>query len=101
MGDRWVSPPTYTSTVQAGQEITVEARARGIDARGKTININPKWTPADPEMVAVSPKQGRQVKITVRGAGKSSLEVSSQGFSMKLSIKATYKNNLIQVEISQ
>lgn len=101
MGDRWVSPPTYTSTVQAGKEITVEARARGIDARGKTMNINPKWIPADPEMVAVSPQQGRQVKITVRRAGKSSLEVASQGFSKKLSIKATYKSNLIQVEISQ
>ena len=100
MGERWVSPPTYTA-VQEGKEITVEASAQGFDAKGKPIDISPEWIPEDPKMVAVSPGQGRQVKITVRRAGQSTLRVASQAFSKKLAIKATYQDGATQVEISQ
>jgi hypothetical protein len=33
MGDRWISPPTFTSTFQEGKETIVEARVHGVDAR--------------------------------------------------------------------
>jgi hypothetical protein len=101
MGDRWVSPPTYIGT-QAGKEITVEARVEGLDAGGKLTGASPAWTPEDPDMVRVSPGQGRQVRITVRRAGQSILKVTSPGFSRELSIKATpYMGTAFQVEISQ
>jgi len=100
MGERWVSPPTYTA-VQDGKEITVEASAQGLDVKGKPIDISPEWIPEDPKMVAVSPGQGRHVKITVRRAGQTSLKVVSDGASKRLVIKATHQEGAIQVEISQ
>jgi hypothetical protein len=100
MGELWVSPPVYTR-VGKGKELTVEARVHGIDAKGKPINIRSKWMPSDPEMVAVSRGQGDDVKITVHRAGQCSLEVTSQGFSRKLSVKARYEGSAIQVEIFQ
>lgn len=98
MGERWVFPPTY---VGAGGQDTVMARAEGFDAKGKPVEISAEWVPADPEMVAVSPRQGKEVKITVRRAGQSTLNVASPGFSRELIIKATTKGNALQVEISQ
>lgn len=99
MGERWVSPPTYTC-VQAGKSCTVEARAQGLDAKGKPFAISPEWIPEDPDMVTVSPRQGYAVKITVQRAGQTSLKVSSEGVSKELAIKAAYKGDTIQVEIS-
>lgn len=101
MGERWVSPPIYRTTVQVGNEVAVEARAKVLDAAGKSMDISPEWIPENPGMVAVSPGQGKQVKITVQGAGESKLKVSAPGFSRELSIKATDKDNTLQVEISQ
>ena len=100
MGDRWVSPPTY-EIVQEGETVTVIARVQGLDAGAKLRDISPEWTPEDPDMVSVSPRQGPQVAISVRRAGQTSLEVASQGFSKKLFIKAAYQGNIMQVEISQ
>ena len=100
MGERWVSPPTY-SGVQEGY-YTLEARVQGRDIKGRPMQISPEWIPADPEMVTVSPSQGNQVQITVKRAGESSLKVVSEEVSKTLSIKATYPNNsAIQVEIIQ
>ncbi len=95
MGDRWVSPPTYTAS-QSGKTSTIEARVEGLDK-----GISPTWTPSDPKMVTVSPQQGQQVTITVLRAGQSNLKVASQGVSKTLSIKAEYQNDDMQVEISQ
>ncbi len=100
MGDRWVSPPTYSSAVD-GKTITVDARVEGVDAKGTTIAIRPHWIPADPEMVTVSPAEGSEVKITIQRAGESRVRVTSQGVSKDLAIKAAYKGDAIQVEIGQ
>jgi hypothetical protein len=69
MGDRWVSPPTYTAAAQAGKEITIDARVEGLDPGGKLKASTPSWIAEDPDMVLVSPDKGRQVTITVRRAG--------------------------------
>ena len=95
MGDRWVSPPTYT-TSQPGKTSTIEAKVESLDKR-----ISPSWTPSDPKMVKVAPQQGQTVTITVLRAGQSSLKVTSQGVSKTLSIKAAYEGDEIEVEISQ
>lgn len=100
MGDRWVSPPTYTQ-VGEGKEVTVEAIAQGLDATGKSMKISPEWTPEDPGMVTVTPGQGDAVKITVLREGQSKLKVVSPGFSTELLIKATYRGDTIQVDISR
>jgi FKBP-type peptidyl-prolyl cis-trans isomerase len=101
MGDRWVSPPVYTSTIQPGDRATVEAGVRGVDAAGRQVPIEPRWSPSDPAMVSVTPADGRVVKITVRGAGESRLRVSSGGVSRDLTVKAVSKNGGTQVEITQ
>jgi hypothetical protein len=99
-GERWISPPTF---IQVGlpdvKEISVEARCEGLDAKGMPVAA--QWTPSDPEMVTVSPGQGKEVKITVKRAGQSGVEVASQGVSKKLSVKAVSKGNAMQVEITQ
>ena len=98
MGERWV--PT-SSGVHEGY-FTAEARVQGRDAKGQSVNISPEWIPEDPAMVTVSPDQGKQVTITVKRAGQSTLRVTSEGVSKGLVIKATYPNNThIQAEISQ
>ena len=99
MGDLWVSPPTY-SGVQEGH-FTVEARGQGLDAKGNPVDLSPEWIPADPEMVTVSPRLGKEVKITVQRAGQSKLKVTLRGFATELSIKAMKQGHALQVEISQ
>jgi hypothetical protein len=79
----------------------VEARTQGLDAGGRPVAITPEWIPADPKIVAVSPTQGEEVKITVKRTGQSHLKVVSRGFSKELFIKATHMDNTIRVEISQ
>ena len=100
MGERWVSPPAY-SGAQTGKVFIVQAKAEGVDARGRVTDISPTWTVDDPEMVEVSPAQSHQVEITVRRVGQSSLNVEFKGFSKKLAVKAVIKDDVIQVQISQ
>ena len=100
MGERWVSPPTYASA-QEGNQFTVDAKAQGVNAQGKPVDIMPEWTPADPDMVRVTPAEGRAVKITVQRTGQSSLEVASLGFSKQLTVDARQRAGAIFVELSQ
>jgi FKBP-type peptidyl-prolyl cis-trans isomerase len=99
MGDRWVSPRTYVAQPQ-GKTSTVEASARGMDATGNRIDIQPEWKPSDPEMVEVKGR-GRDVKITVKRAGESKLVVAFQGLTKELAIKASPKGEALAVEIAQ
>jgi FKBP-type peptidyl-prolyl cis-trans isomerase FklB len=94
-GDHWVSQPTFSA------QDAVEARALGIDTKGNPIYINPTWIASDPDMVAVSPSQGDEVKITVKRAGQSSVQVTSPGIATELAIKAESQNNVIRFEISR
>jgi hypothetical protein len=101
MGDRWVSPPSYTR-IGEGSECTVEARAYGLEAKRRPMNISPKWIPADPDMLTVTPSQGNEVKIIVKRAGQTSLDVVSQGVRKTLSVKAAvYLGTALSVEIKQ
>jgi hypothetical protein len=97
-GERWVSPPTYMGA--SGQDI-VEAKASAVDASGKPTKASIEWKPSDPEMVAVSPPRGEQVKITVKRAGESSLTVKAGEASRKLTVKAAQAKGIWQVSINQ
>jgi len=98
MGDRWISKARYVGA--SGQD-TVEARAEGLDALGRVIDIQPDWIAADPEMVRVEPGAGSEVTIHVRRAGASRLTVTSRGVSRDLIITATERGGALQLEISQ
>ncbi len=100
MGDRWLSPPTYSINA-SGSTATIDARVHGVDATGKRVDVEPTWTPADPEMVTVAPTVGSEVTITVRQAGESRLKVSAGGVSRELTVIAMLKDRAIQVEIVQ
>lgn len=101
MGERWVSPPTYSGARQQGNAYIVEARAHGIDAMGRRFAISPDWIPSDPEMVSLSPAEDKTVKIRVQRAGESTLNVTAHGLSRELLIKATSTGSGMQVKISQ
>ena len=98
MGERWVSPSTYTIN-HPGTTATVYARARAVDARGQRSPVD--WTPHNPEMVAVATVKGDEVKISVLRPGESTLQVGHGAAAKKFSVKATYKNGAMLVQISQ
>jgi len=100
-GGIWVSPPVLGPTTQSGALFTLETRAHGLGAQGQLVAINPQWIASDPGMVAVSPVQGNEVKITVQQAGQSSLDVTYQGVTQELLIKATFQGDALLVEIHQ
>ncbi|HEY6008452.1 MAG TPA: FKBP-type peptidyl-prolyl cis-trans isomerase N-terminal domain-containing protein [Geobacteraceae bacterium] len=98
MGERWVSLSDFVGA--AGQD-TIVARAEGLDAKGNRVDINPEWTPADAEMFAVSPRKGKEVRITVRRVGQSTLKVASPTVSRELVVRASKNDNVLQVTISR
>lgn len=99
MGERWVSPPTYSGKKE-GKEFAVDARAHRV-RRWEEMKISPEWIPSDHQMVQVEPRKGHQVRITVKKAGQSSLKVVFQGVSTILAVKAKYEDKSLQVDISQ
>lgn len=100
MGERWVSPPTFTM-VQEGKTCIIEAQVPGAVPKGKRKKISPRWIPSDPGMVTVSPSTGNRVKITVKREGESTLKVALPTVIKELSIKAAYQDNAIRVDITQ
>ena len=101
-GERWVSPATFVFA-QGGKQLTVEAKAQGIDANGRPMDVSPQWVPTAPGVVTVTQTQGSDVKITVSSPGQCSLKVTSQEVSKELSIKSVLMRdgNGLQVDISQ
>ena len=90
-GERWVSPPTYVRLGE-GKTCTIEARTPGA---GTT------WIPSDPAMVTIAPGHSQQITMTVLRAGESRVRVASDAGVTELTIKAAYRNDTLQVEISQ
>jgi hypothetical protein len=99
MGDRWVSPPRFAGA-QSGNVFSVQARARGLDAGGRGVE-SPEWSPAERDMVAVSPDRGDQVEITVLRAGESRLTVTQGAASKTLLVKAIHEAGVFRVDITQ
>ena len=99
-GERWLSPPTFTSGAQEGSTAAVDVKVQGVDARGRVVAVTPEWTPADPEMVSVT-GEGDRFRIIAKRAGESKLRVAAQGVSMDLVVKAKNLGKAMQVEIHQ
>jgi hypothetical protein len=99
MGDRWVSPATY-SRVGDATAVAVEARASGNDSKGKPVAIRADWVPADTELVTVTPVGDGEVRLTVNGEGETSVDVVAGGVSRTLRVKAIRAHGALQVEIT-
>jgi hypothetical protein len=99
-GVRWVPPP-FTSGIQVGQ-VTVDAKVQGVDSQGKPVAITPEWTPANAELVSVSPIRGDEYRIAVKHAGECKLRVSAGQVSRDLFIKAKPLGDgkALQVQVS-
>ena len=100
MGDRWVSPPTY-SRFNAASGTTINVRAVGIDVQRKRVPISATWTVADPELATVSPVKDSEVRITIHKEGQSELVVSSDNISKTMVIKCVQQDGVWRVDISQ
>src|SRR5690348_12524836 len=48
----WVVGSVYTGALA---QDTVEARANGVDATGRSVRVGLRWNASDPEMVTISP----------------------------------------------
>jgi uncharacterized Zn finger protein len=95
--ESWVSPPSYVVF-----QDSVEAKAQQLLSTGSVADINPTWTPADPEMIAVSPRDGNSVTISVKRPGETKLTVASKGIAKALTIRAKHvAGTAMQLEISQ
>jgi hypothetical protein len=103
-GVTWREPP-YTTGLQGGSQVKVEARVEGIDDKGRPVKLAPKWTPADPKMVMVTPVvpgQLAHVMIVVKSAGQSRLKVAAEGLETELLVKAkAVTKGAMRVEFSR
>jgi FKBP-type peptidyl-prolyl cis-trans isomerase len=97
-GERWVAPRTYVGV--SGQSV-VDVRAAGTDANGNPVTVAPEWSASNPEMISVSPARGDRVRITINRTGEGTVRAVAQGVAKELSIKATSRNDIVQIEITQ
>lgn len=100
MGERWVSPQTYTSTGPQ-ERVSVHARAQLVREHSRLPAAPTAWSASAPDMVEVSPPHGEQVQITVRRVGESHVTVSSGGTSRTLLVKASRLSGGLRLDITQ
>ncbi len=95
MGERWLSRPSYA--IRAGRSMSV--KTIGLDARGRAVKIAPTWT-GDPDMVSITPNEGRMVTISVLKPGQSDVVVTAGNVSQKLSVTSLQEDGVWSIEIS-
>jgi hypothetical protein len=99
MGDRWVSPATYTRVQEPGKDLVVDARAEGRGLQGETVQVSPAWTSSDPDVLYVVPTKGAAVEIHVLGEGTSDLSVAGNGASRQYQVNVTRQIEALRVDI--
>jgi hypothetical protein len=100
LGERWVSPPTYTR-LQGGDALTIRARAHRVEQGGAPRRVDATWTSSGPDIVAVAPGRGHEVVITARRPGEAVLTVTHAGASRTLSVTAAKVRGVLRVDISR
>jgi hypothetical protein len=98
MGNRWVSPRTYTRTGDS-KTVSVEARARVVGGPPQRSRANVAWAASEPDMVEVTPRQGDEVELTVWRPGESRVTASAGGASGRLTIRAAEVGGALRVDI--
>lgn len=99
MGDRWVSPPTYTR-VGEGKQCLVEVRAYGLTTRQQPVEINAQWRTADADAVTVAPGPQHVATLTIKRPCQTIVSVTCNGLCRKLAIKAVPHADTLLVEIT-
>jgi hypothetical protein len=101
MGERWVSPGTYSTThSEDGRGVIVEAKARVVGADGRPVAGEPLWIPADPGVVTVSPTSGRHVRIAVSRPGATEVTLVHGDVKKVLRIEARGAEHARRVDIA-
>jgi hypothetical protein len=101
LGERWVSPATFT-VVSSAPEVSVELSVQRLDEQRNASDVSATWTPADPDMLVVSPRDGRVVELTVRRPGWARLHVAHGSESLDLTISAVHaENGIWRADLSQ
>jgi hypothetical protein len=99
MGERWVTPETFT-LVHQGEVATVHARAHVVHPTG-TADVTAAWTTADHEMLTVPLDAVHQAEITVHRPGQTTLTVTGGDHSTTLTVVAAQDGGSWRVDISQ
>ncbi|MBI4426879.1 MAG: hypothetical protein HY569_00095 [Candidatus Magasanikbacteria bacterium] len=97
----WASPPVLGPVTQGHSDFILEIKAKSLDANKRPTDASLKWISADAGMVAISPDTGSLIKITVKHAGQTELRVTALNTFKILTVKATEKDAVIFVQISQ
>jgi hypothetical protein len=99
MGEVWT--PTIKEA-QAGDRITVGAKAVGLDSLGNQVDITPTWKAGNPAMINITPDQGPKVKLTALKTGQSHVTVAFGGISKKFPLKVWQdEDKIMHLEITQ
>ncbi|MBT2303260.1 hypothetical protein J7E70_22690 [Variovorax paradoxus] len=88
MGDRWVTPTTFTQVQQFQRRLQVAARSHDVVG----------WTSNDASMVTVTPSVGNQVTINVNRAGQTTVVA---GAAVLTITARQVDNGVLQVQIRQ
>lgn len=88
MGERWVSPNTYTQLSDGGGRLAVAARS----------STPVQWQATDAGVVTISPATGSEVILTVNHAGATTVAAGSKYLAVKATETA---GGSLKVEISQ
>ncbi len=93
MGERWVSPETFTSVLQVGKQATVQAKTVGLDRNERVMlkRLKAQWVATNPDLVKISATEGEEITITTLQPGESKLIVTANGVSRILTIKSDYR----------
>lgn len=101
MGDRWVSPPTYTRVGEKAGCI-VPIKVQGVDTQGKPVAITPEWRVNDAGMATVSTAAGNSVNLAAQHAGQTSVEVTALGLTKRLTLNVTEREEgILIMELTQ
>jgi hypothetical protein len=101
MGERFVSPDTFYTTVQRGTELTVEVEGRTLNVVGDKNDVPLSLIASDPASAKVAHGQGNRLKVKLRGCGTHGLQAVGHGQSKQLTVATICENGTIRAVISQ
>ncbi len=100
-GGFWVAPAVLGPVVVGRGGFSLQVRAEGLSG-GTAATVSPTWITADPSIVTVSPSQGRQVTLTVRRIGRTSVYVIAEGVRTTLIVNASdFQGTAMELTISR
>jgi FKBP-type peptidyl-prolyl cis-trans isomerase FklB len=78
----------------------VEVEAHAVDAAGRMVPADLRWTASDPGMVTVAPVAGDRARVTVHRDGESDLSITAGTFAKTLAVHAKHTGPFLVFEIA-